>query len=200
MQPLPLLAPGPADQLGCGRHRGSPPPIHAWLRLPAQVSRIGKSPSPPSCQSLQKKSDVLISACFHLKDLNLCLDLTFFFLPSCSPLPNLKLIQFPSFFSLLKLPMFLLFSLPFLDLFRRFLFVFVFFNFAPLSIPSQSPIQFFLFEPARTLILSGWLFSWSRTVNSTGHWRNSYVASKTGTVHRSSRWFSDGHVFISLLS
>lgn len=40
---------------------------------------------------------------------------------------------------------------------------------------------FCLFEPARTLILSGWLFSWSRTVNSTGHWRNSLCCIKTGT-------------------
>lgn len=74
-------------------------------------------------------------------------------------------------------PMFLLFSLPFLDWFPPPLF----FLFYSLFIPSYSLIHFCLFEPARTLILSGWLFSWSRTVNSTGHWRNSLCCIKTGT-------------------
>ena len=79
------------------------------------------------------------------------------------------------FFLPLTLPMFFFLSLPFLDWFPHF------FLFHSFSIPSYSLIQFCLFEPARTLILSGWLFSWSRTVNSTGHWRNSLCCIKTGT-------------------
>lgn len=64
VQPLPLPAPGSADLLGCGRHRGSSPSIHAWLRLPAQLSHVGKSLSSPSYWTLQKQSDVFISTCF----------------------------------------------------------------------------------------------------------------------------------------
>lgn len=69
--------------LGCGRHRGSPPPIYAWLRPLSPLSHTGKSSSHPSCPSLQKQSDVIISTCFLLKDLNLCLD--FFVTYSFSP-------------------------------------------------------------------------------------------------------------------
>lgn len=55
------------------------------------------------------------------------------------------------------------------------------FFFYSLSTPAYSLIHFCSFEPARTLILSGWLFSWSCTINSTGHWRNSLCCIKTGT-------------------
>lgn len=55
----------------------------------------------------------------------------------------------------------------------------LFFHF--LLIPCFSLTYFCSFEPARTLILSGWLFSWSCTVNSTGHWRNSLCCIRTGT-------------------
>lgn len=104
----------------------------------------------------------------------------FLLLPTRSPLPDLKLIQFPSlfFFPPSHSQCFFFFSLPFLDWFPPPLFFFLFHSF---SIPSYSLIQFCLFEPARTLILSGWLFSWSHTVNSTGHWRNSLCCIKTGT-------------------
>lgn len=103
----------------------------------------------------------------------------FLLLPTRSPLPDLKLIQFPSlfFFPPSHSQCFFFFSLPFLDWFPP-PFFFLFHSF---SIPSYSLIQFCLFEPARTLILSGWLFSWSHTVNSTGHWRNSLCCIKTGT-------------------
>lgn len=105
----------------------------------------------------------------------------FLLLPTRSPLPDLKLIQFPSlffFFPPSHSQCFFFFSLPFLDWFPPPFFFFLFHSF---SIPSYSLIQFCLFEPARTLILSGWLFSWSHTVNSTGHWRNSLCCIKTGT-------------------
>lgn len=191
MQPLPVLAPGPADLLGCGRHRGSPPTIHAWLRLPAPPSHIGKSPSPPSCLSLQKQIDVLISTSFPFKkDLNLCLDLSFFVNYSFS-LPDLKLIQFPSLFSL-TLPMFLLFSLPFLDWFPNCC---CFFYFTPSSFPSTHSSSFVylnLHEHWFWVVgcSLGAALSTAPVIEGT-----LYVASKQEqTIHRSSRWFSDGRV------
>lgn len=195
MQPLPLLAPGPADQLGCGRHRGSPPPIHAWLRLPAQLSHIGKSPSPPSCRSLQKQSDVLISTRFLLKDLNLCLDLTFFvtFLFS-PPWPQADSVPILVFFPP-QAP-----NVPPL-LFAIFGLVPQFFNFTPSSFPlshSSSFVYLNLHEHWFWVVgcSLGAALSTAPVIEGT-----LYVASKQEqTIHRSSRWFSDGRVFISLLS
>lgn len=195
MQPLPLLAPGPADQLGCGRHRGSPPPIHAWLRLPAQLSHIGKSPSPPSCRSLQKQSDVLISTRFLLKDLNLCLDLTFFvtFLFS-PPWPQADSVPILVFFppQAPNVP-------PLLS--AIFGLVPPFFNFTPSSFPlshSSSFVYLNLHEHWFWVVgcSLGAALSTAPVIEGT-----LYVASKQEqTIHRSSRWFSDGRVFISLLS
>lgn len=98
MQPLPLLAPGPADLLGCGRHRGSPPPIHAWLRLPAQLSHTGKIPS-TLCPEKAFRSKVMYSSPpVSFNKIWTYAWISPFLLPSCSPLPDLKLIQFPSLF------------------------------------------------------------------------------------------------------
>lgn len=90
VQPLPLPAPGSADLLGCGRHRGSPPSIHAWLGLPVQLSHMGKAfPLPPAETFRSKVMSSSPPVLLH-KDLNLCSDITCF----CPPLPALGLIQF----------------------------------------------------------------------------------------------------------
>lgn len=143
------------------------------IKASAPPSHIGKSPSPPSCLSLQKQIDVLISTRFLLKDLNLCLDLSFFVTYSFSPpWPEADSVPILVFSSRSQCS-------------SSFLCHFwigspIFFILLPLhSLLLTHP--FCLFEPARTLILSGWLFSWSRTVNSTGHWRNSLCCIKTGT-------------------
>lgn len=90
VQPLPLPAPGSADLLGRGRHRGSPPSIHAWLGLPVQLSHMGKAfPLPPAETFRSKVMSPSPPVLLH-KDLNLCSDITCF----CPPLPALGLIQF----------------------------------------------------------------------------------------------------------
>lgn len=71
-------------------------------------------------------------------------------LPTCSPLPDLKQIQFPSLFFSPHTP-----SVPPL-LSAIFGLVHPLFLFHSLLIPSYSLIQFCLFEPARTLIFE-WL-------------------------------------------
>lgn len=101
----------------------------------------------------------------------------------------------PCFFSPFKLPMFLLFSLPFLDWFPRF------FNFTPSSFPlshSSSFVYLNLHEHWFWVVgcSLGAALSTAPVIEGT-----LYVASKQEqTIHRSSRWFSDGRVFISLLS
>lgn len=88
-----------------------------------------------------------------------------FFVSTRSTFPDLNLIEFPSF---------IFFSAscsqcaptPLLPTIFGFI-PHLFFHF--LLIPCFSLTYFCSFEPARTLILSGWLFSWSCTVNSTGH-------------------------------
>lgn len=191
MQPLPVLAPGPADLLGCGRHRGSPPTVHAWLRLPAPPSHIGKSPSPPSCLSLQKQIDVLISTSFPLKkDLNLCLDLSFFVNYSFSPpwpeADSVPILVFPHAPNVPPL-LFAIFGLV-----PQFCFVFYF---TPSSFPSTHSSSFVylnLHEHWFWVVgcSLGAALSTAPVIEGT-----LYVASKQEqTIHRSSRWFSDGRV------
>lgn len=176
--------------LGCGRHRGSPPPIYAWLRLPAQLSHIEKSLPPHSCWNLQKQSDVFISTCFLLKDLNLCLDLTFCYLLVLPYLTSSWFIH-PCFFSLLKLPIFLLTSLCHFWIGSLIFYRYIFHS---LIIPF-SLIQFYLNLHEHWFWVGGCSLG-AALVNSTGHWRNSLCCNKIETQsHRSSRWFSDGHAY-----
>lgn len=112
-----------------------------------------------------------------VKDVNFCLDL--FFVPySLFPSPTWSWFRSHPFLVVLTLsnatPLLLsaIFGL---------VLPFLFFPFTSSSFPlflTHLPTHFCSFEPARTLILSGWLFSWSRTVNSTGHWRNSLCCIK----------------------
>lgn len=150
------------------------------IRASCSTRYTGKSPSSSTCLSLQKQIDVLISIFFSPLEIWTCAWIfpfphPFFFgylpiSPSLGPVAHW--IPQPYFSPLLTLPLPPPLSLP------PFLLVALFFS---LFIPSSTLIHFCLFEPARTLILSGWLFSWSHTVNSTGHWRNSLSCIRTGT-------------------
>lgn len=183
MQPLPVLAPGPADLLGCGRHRGSPPPLYAWLRLLAPPShtegewkRKKKSLFP---FLLPKPSEA--NWCTHLHPFfplrcELMLGSPFLFLLVLPSLTWIWLSSHPSFFFSASCSQCA--PTPLLPTIFGFI-PHLFFHF--LLIPCFSLTYFCSFEPARTLILSGWLFSWSCTVNSTGHWRNSLCCIRTGT-------------------
>lgn len=173
VQPLPLPAPGSADLLGCGRHRGSPPSIHAWLRLPAQLSHVGKAfPLPPAETFRSKVMSSSPPVLLH-KDLNLCSDIACF----CSPLPAFGLIQFHPcvlfffFFFLLKLPVFLLSAI--------FGSVPVSYFSTAFSFPLSHSSSFVYLNLHEHWFLRGWLFSWSRSVNNNGHSRNSLCCIKT---------------------
>lgn len=99
----------------------------------------------------------------------------FLFLLVLPSLTWIWLSSHPSFFFCLMLPVCPHPSSPY----HFWIYPHLFFHF--LLIPCFSLTYFCSFEPARTLILSGWLFSWSCTVNSTGHWRNSLCCIRTGT-------------------
>lgn len=187
VQPLPLPAPGSADLLGRGRHRGSPPSIHAWLRLPAQLSHAGGKAFPLPAETLRSKVMSSPSPVLLHKDLNLCLDITCF----CSPLPALRLFQFHPcvLFFLLKLPVLLLSAI---------------FGLVPLSLYFSTP---FPFPPSHSSSFAylnlheHWFFfgvvgcSLGAALSTPLIQGTLYVASKQKqTSHRSSRWFSDGHV------
>lgn len=125
----------------------------------------------------------------------------FLLLPTRSPLPDLKLIQFPSlffFFPPSHSQCFFFFSLPFLDWFPP---PFFFFYFTPSPFPlthSSSFVYLNLHEHWFWVVgcSLGATLSTAPVIEGT-----LYVASKQEqTIHRSSRWFSDGRVFISLLS
>lgn len=123
----------------------------------------------------------------------------FLLLPTRSPLPDLKLIQFPSlfFFPPSHSQCFFFFSLPFLDWFPPLFF----FYFTPSPFPlthSSSFVYLNLHEHWFWVVgcSLGATLSTAPVIEGT-----LYVASKQEqTIHRSSRWFSDGRVFISLLS
>ena len=175
MQPLPILAPGPADQLGCWRHRGPPPPIHAWLR-PTSFTKPQREGTPQPPLPLTEAVDLVTSTVLHPIEMNLCLDplflLVYFMLPMCSPLHDPKLTQFPSFWlcsALLTLPGAPLSHTPIFGL----LFLTLFLSASSITSPLKHLVLFI--KPAQTFIL---LFTRSHAVNDTCHWRNSYVASQ----------------------
>lgn len=125
------------------------------------------------------------------KRFELVLGSLLFLLPTCSPLPDQKLVRFPPLFFLTP-QMFLLFSLPFFWIgFSIF-----FFSFTPFSFPpthSSIFVHLNLHEHWFWVVgcSLGAALSTAPVIEGT-----LYVASKQEqTIHRSSRWFSDGRVW-----
>lgn len=157
MQPLPVPAPGPVDLLGCWRHRGSSPPIYAWLGCPAPSRPIGNAqPSFPVTTIYRCK--FMYSSCFLFTLFEFLLGPLLFCYPPLSPSP------WPDISSVHPISS----SLPFwID-----------------SLIFSLPLHFLLIHLVYLNLhehwfLSGWLFSWSRSVHSTSLWRNSCIRTYT---------------------
>lgn len=129
------------------------------------------------------------------KDLNLCLDITCF----CSPLPALRLIQFhpcvlsppPSSSSSSQCSS----SLPFLDWFPCLLF------FHSLSFPLSHSSSFVSLNLHEHWYFFLFFFAWLVLLEPLCQQHRSFKElfmlhqTRNKTSHRSSRWFSDGHVY-----